>query len=85
MARIRILGVYSGILTACLLLGAFLGCFGGVECGTRYGRPISFRITGLNAMVMSILLAFVPGYWLIVLVRTLLGVSVGFATALCPW
>ena len=75
----------SGVLTACLLLGAFIGCFLGVAAGNRWGHRFSLRITGINCLVCSVVLAFVPNFALIVIVRTMLGLSVGFATALCPW
>lgn len=75
----------SGVLTACILLGAFVGCFIGVDFGNRFGRRVSFRITGAICVTMSVLLALVPSFALIVIVRTALGLAVGLATALCPW
>jgi len=75
----------GGTLVACLLVGAFIGCFLGVYSGNRFGHRVSFRIAALNCIVMSVLLAVLPGFPLLVIARTLLGISVGFATALVPW
>ena len=75
----------SGLLTASLLLGAFVGCFLGVDFGNRFGRRVAFRITAAITIVMSVLLAVVPSFEALVILRTLLGLAVGLATALCPW
>jgi SP family galactose:H+ symporter-like MFS transporter len=75
----------EGVLTACILVGAFAGCFMCVEVANRWGRRLAFRIIGVVALVSSILLAFMPTFPLIVLVRTILGISVGFCAAACPW
>ena len=77
--------IMSGILTASLLLGAFAGCFLGVDAGNRWGHRVAFRITGAICTVMSIALALMPTFELIVIARMLLGVSVGFTSALAPW
>ncbi len=77
--------ILSGVLVACLLLGAFVGCFIAVWLGNKRGMRFSFRVAALNCVIMSILMAVVPGFELLVLFRTLLGLSIGFACALVPW
>lgn len=73
------------MLTACILIGATFGCFLGVDFGNRFGRRVAFRITGAVCVITGVLLAFMPSFALIVMMRTLLGVSIGLVTALCPW
>jgi MFS family permease len=65
--------VLGGVLVSCLLVGAFVGCFLGVDFSNRFGRRVSFRITAINCIVMSVLLAVLPGFPLLIITRTLLG------------
>jgi MFS family permease len=77
--------IMSGVLTASLLLGAFAGSFLGVDAGNRFGHRLSFRFTGISCIIASVALALMPNFELICIVRMLLGVSVGFTSALAPW
>jgi len=77
--------VLSGVLVASLLLGAFLGCFVAVWLANKKGLRFALRIAALDCVVMSVCLALAPNFWLIVVARTLLGMSIGFAAAIIPW
>jgi len=78
-------GTMTGLLTACVLIGAFIGCFAVVWAANKWGRRFALRLTGLVCMFGATALAFIPGFGLIVVARTVLGLAVGAATALCPW
>ena len=75
---------YQGLLTAQILLGAFAGAFLGPWVANRFGRRMGCLITGLVTIVTSIALALVNSYWLIIVVRTLQGIAVGFSSTVCP-
>ena len=77
---------YQGLLTAEILVGAFMGAFLGPWVANRFGRRAGCLATGLIALVTSVLLAlpFVSSYWAVVFIRTLQGVCVGFSSTVCP-
>jgi len=74
----------TGLLTSCILVGAFAGSFLGVPFANKYGRRTALGVTGALGVVSGCLLGVFPNYAVIIVVRTVLGLSVGFAGTLCP-
>lgn len=73
-----------GLLTASILIGAFIGTITSLPFSNRYGRRVSLMVCGVIAVAACVGLAFVPTFAGLVAVRALLGVSVGMTTTICP-
>ena len=74
----------EGLLTANILIGNFLGAFLGPWCAERWGRRKAITIGAAIATACPILIAAIPHYASIVVFRTLLGISLGFACTVGP-
>lgn len=75
---------YNGILTAEILVGGFIGSFLGVNIANRIGRRWTIMLTGIITVITSVLLAVFDNYVAFIVIRTVLGVAVGFAGVVCP-
>ena len=75
---------YQGLLTACILLGAFAGAFIGPWVANTWGRRMGCLVCGLVAVVTSLGLGLVGSFWIVVAVRSLQGIAVGMASTVCP-
>ena len=75
---------YQGLLTACILLGAFVGAFVGPWVANTWGRRMGCLVCGLVAVVTSVGLGIVNSYWPVILIRSLQGIAVGMSSTVCP-
>lgn len=76
--------LYTGLLTACILVGGLFGCFGGMALMARRGYRVAFAVAGGICLVFSALLGLNQSFGLMILWRTLQGGSVGMCAALIP-
>ena len=75
---------YQGLLTACILIGAFLGAFIGPWVANTYGRRMGCLVAGLVAVVTSVGLGLVGSFWPVIAIRSLQGIAVGMSSTVCP-
>ena len=74
----------TGILVSSILIGGFIGTMLSLPLTNRFGRKISFIVCGSICVAACVGLAFIDSFVGVVLLRTLLGVSVGMTTTVCP-
>ena len=74
----------KGILTAEILIGAFVGSFTSMPLTNKYGRKFGLFLCGTIAFVGALLLSLIDSFTAIILSRTLLGLAVGFTGTLGP-
>lgn len=74
----------QGLLTACILVGAFAGAFIGPGVSNRYGRKMGLLLTGLITIASSITLGLISNFWALVGVRTVQGIAVGLCSTVAP-
>ena len=75
---------YQGLLTACILIGAFMGAFIGPWVANTWGRRMGCLVCGLVAVVTSAGLGLVGSFWPVVAIRSLQGIAVGMSSTVCP-
>jgi len=75
---------YQGLLTACILIGAFLGAFIGPWVANTWGRRMGCLVAGLVAVVTSVGLGLVGSFWPVIAIRSLQGIAVGMSSTVCP-
>ena len=75
---------YQGLLTACILVGAFAGAFVGPWVANTWGRRMGCFVAGMVAVVTSVGLGLVGGFWPIIAIRSLQGIAVGMSSTVCP-
>jgi SP family sugar:H+ symporter-like MFS transporter len=74
----------TGVLVSCILVGAFIGTMISLPLTNRWGRKISLIVCGLICCGACIGMGFVENFIGLVLLRTVLGLSVGMTTTVCP-
>ncbi|CBK21012.2 uncharacterized protein [Blastocystis hominis] len=78
------LNLYIGLFTSTILVFATIGSPLGVWFGNKFGMRTSLMIMAGIAIVFPILATFVKNFWYILTMRGILGLSLGFASAVCP-
>ena len=75
---------YQGLLTACILIGAFMGAFIGPWVANTWGRRMGCLVAGAVAVVTSLGLGLVGSFWPVIAIRSLQGIAVGMSSTVCP-
>ena len=78
------MATWKGLFVSNILVGMTAGAIVGPMLANRIGRRKGLIVVSLNATVCPILLGWLLNFWAQVLVRTLLGVSVGMIACICP-
>ena len=65
---------YLGVLTASILVGAFIGTFTGGRMATVLGRKKAVFFCGAVCAVFASLMAAYTNYWFLVVCRFFLGI-----------
>ncbi|CAK9037688.1 Plastidic glucose transporter 4 (AtpGlcT) [Durusdinium trenchii] len=73
----------SGVFTACILVGGIVGAVAGVSVADRFGRRRGLAVCGMLGL-STIFLGVVDNFWLMVAIRTVMGVTVGAVSVICP-
>jgi SP family arabinose:H+ symporter-like MFS transporter len=74
----------QGALTACILVGAFVGSIISVPMAKKYSTSLALTFCGVICVATTIIMGVIDNFWGIIAVRTVLGISVGFTCTLCP-
>ena len=75
--------LYQGIFTALILVFAAIGSPLGVFIKEKRGMKMALYVMGLIATVFPILMILWDNYWYVTVMRGILGLSIGFSSALC--
>ncbi|KAK8791796.1 hypothetical protein WA158_005173 [Blastocystis sp. Blastoise] len=76
--------VYIGLFNAIILIFATFGSPLSVWIANKKGIKMSLIITALIGIICPLLLIVYLNYWYMVIIRGLLGLAIGFSTAICP-
>ena len=74
----------QGLLTASILIGGLLGTLGSMPLTARFGRKIALITCGAICVAASIGMGVVNNFTALVVLRGVLGLSVGMSATLCP-
>ena len=78
------LSLYQGLFTSTILVFATIGSPFGVWISNKWGMKTSLQIMSIIGIVFPLLAILVPNFWYVLLMRGLLGLALGFASAVCP-
>lgn len=74
----------KGWLYTIAVIGSIAGAIGGGALANRIGRKRSMLLVAAGYAVFALLSAIAPSYWFLLLVRLLLGVTVGVSIVVVP-
>ncbi|CAF1027118.1 unnamed protein product [Didymodactylos carnosus] len=74
----------QGLLTVCITIGAVIGSFLGPYLANIYGRRLALFICGICTIIPTVILAVTNTFIVTIIIRTVLGISVGFSCTVGP-
>lgn len=74
----------QGLLTASILVGGLIGTVMSMPLSNRFGRKISLIVCGSICVVASVGMGLVMNFVAVVVLRTILGLSVGMSATVAP-
>ena len=78
------LSLYQGLFTSTILVFATIGSPLGVWISNKWGMRTSLQVMAFIGIAFPLLAILVPNFWYVLGMRGILGLALGFASAVCP-